>query len=297
MAEGPVAAPDVHTARPHSQGRLVLRRFLGHRLAVGALAVLGVMVVVSFAGGELWRWQVGELSTDYSHPPSWSHPFGTNEIGADTLAAVLRGAQRSLQVAVAVAVVSTLVGSLVGAVAGWYRGWVDAVLMRLTDLFLVVPALAVLLVLAARFGQSSLALALVIAGLVWMPLARVVRGEVLSLRERQFVEAARALGASGPRVIARHLLPNAVGPVIVNATLTVAVAILLETALSFLGFGIQPPDVSLGKLVADGANAARTRWWLFYLPGAYLIVILLCVNFVGDGLRDAFDPEQRPGRR
>ncbi len=281
-----------------SQWRMVLGRFLGHRLAMVSLCLLVFMFLLSLAGGRFWTYgYTDRVPGAFSQPPSLSHPFGTNEIGRDGFAMVLRGAQKSLQVAMIVAVVSTLIGTIMGALAGYYRGLLDAVLMRVTDLFLIFPALVLLIVLAREFStQGILTLALLISAFGWMSLARIVRGEFLSLREREFVEAARALGASDRRIIFRHLLPNATGPIIVNATLLVAVAVLIEAALSFLGFGVQPPDTSLGKLVADGVPAARTRWWLFYLPGLYLVVIVLCVNFVGDGLRDAFDPQQQKVR-
>jgi peptide/nickel transport system permease protein len=281
------------------QWRRVLRRFLRHRLAVASLVILVVLVAASFLGETVARYRYDEYTDDLSSAPSLSHWFGTNSIGQDTFAQVLRGARRSLLVAILVAAVSTTVGTFVGALAGYYRGVVDLVLMRLTDLFLTIPALAVLLVVASRFrGESGnwLSIALVISGLAWMYLARVVRGIFLSLREREFVEAARALGASDRRIILRHLLPNSLGPIIVNATLLVAAAIGIETALSFLGFGIALPDTSLGRLVAEGVTAARTRWWLFYMPGLYLVLISLCINFVGDGLRDALDPRSEKVR-
>jgi len=278
-----------------SQWRLVLGRFFRHRLALGSLVVLVALVVVAFLGAHLSRHQYGVPGPDLSQAPSFHHWFGTNELGIDTFAQVQRGAQRSIQVAFLVAFLSTTSGSLVGALAGFYRGWLDAVLMRMTDLFLTIPTLAVLLVVAARFRNSPhswLAIVLIIAAFTWMPLARLVRGVTLSLREREFVEAARAVGASNSRIIFRHILPNSLGPIIVNGTLVVAGAILVETALSFLGFGIQPPDVSLGLLISNGVQAANTRWWLFYLPGIFLLLFCLAVNFVGDGLRDAFDPQQ-----
>jgi ABC-type dipeptide/oligopeptide/nickel transport system permease subunit len=206
---------------------------------------------------------------------------------------VLRGSQKSVSIALIVSVLSTLIGTVWGAVAGFYRGVVDSLLMRAVDLILTIPSIAILTLLAAKFGSSSwLAIALVLAGLIWAPIARVVRGVVLSLREKEYVEAARALGASDSRIIFRHLLPNALGPIIVNLTITVANAILLETALSYLGVGVQPPDTSLGLLVSNGQSAATTRPWLFYFPGLFIIVIALTINFVGDGLRDAFDPTQ-----
>ena len=277
-----------------SQWRRVVRRFLRHRLAVISLVILLVLTVASFLGEAVARYGYAEQSrTHLSSPPSLTHWFGTDAIGHDMFAQVLRGARRSLLVAMLVAALSTTFGAFVGALAGYYRGFVDQLLMRVTDLFLTIPSLAVLLVLASRYrGRSGnwLPIALVIAAFTWMPLARMVRGMFLSLREREFVEAARALGASDRRIILRHLLPNSLGPIIVNATLLVAAAILIETALSFLGFGIAPPDTSLGYLVDRGATSSRTRWWLFYLPGLYLVLISLCINFVGDGLRDAIDP-------
>lgn len=278
-----------------SQWRLVLGRFLRHRLAMVSVLVLGLLIVVAFLGPHLSRHDYTKPGPDLSQAPSIHHWFGTNELGIDTFAQVQRGAQRSIEVAFLVAFLSTTFGSIVGALAGFYRGWIDTVLMRLTDLFLTIPTLAVLLVVAARYRGSRnswIPIVLIIAGFTWMPLARLVRGVTLSLREREFVEAARAVGASNARIIFRHILPNSLGPIIVNATLVVAGAILVETALSFLGFGIQPPDVSLGLLISNGVQAANTRWWLFYPPGLFLLLFCLAVNFVGDGLRDAFDPQQ-----
>jgi peptide/nickel transport system permease protein len=263
---------------------------------MAALVILVLLIATSLFGGRFYAWEYGERSPERSVAPSLDHWFGTDELGRDTFASVLHGAQKSVQIGLLVAVVSTFIGVLVGSLAGYYRGWVDALLMRVTDLFLTVPVLVVLLVVSNRYrGQSDnwLSLALIITFFFWMYQARLVRGEFLSLREREFVEASRAVGASNFRIILRHLLPNAVGSIIVNSTLTVAAAILTESALSFLGFGVAPPDTSLGQLVADGAQAARTRWWLFYMPGMWLILLLLCVNFVGDGLRDAFDPRQK----
>ncbi|MFP5376172.1 MAG: ABC transporter permease [Acidimicrobiia bacterium] len=301
LAPAPVGIPEPPVSdqlvefgvEAESQWRRIARRFLRHRLAVGSLVVLLVLAAASFLGETITSYRYDELTRDTNQGPSPRHWFGTDAIGKDMFTLVLRGARRSLLVALTVAAVATTFGTLVGALAGYYRGIADAVLMRFTDLFLTIPSLAVLLVVASRFrGESGnwVAISLVIAAFAWMSLARVVRGMFLSLREREFVEAARALGASDWRIIVRHLLPNSLAPIIVNATLLVAAAILIETALSFLGFGIAPPDTSLGRLVADGANASYTRPWLFYLPGLWLMLICLCINFVGDGLRDAIDP-------
>ena len=276
-----------------SQTRRIIRRFVRHRLAMASLLVLLVLMVASFLGETITSYRYDELTADTNQSPSLKHWFGTDFIGHDMFTLVLRGARRSILVALIVAALATTFGATMGALAGYYRGFLDNALMRITDLFLTIPSIAVLLVMASRYrGESGnwLAIALVISAFAWMPLARVVRGMFLSLREREFVEAARALGASDSRIILRHLLPNSLAPIIVNATLLVATAILIETALSFLGFGIAPPDTSLGRLVAEGSNASYTRPWMFYLPGLWLMLICLCINFVGDGLRDAIDP-------
>jgi ABC-type dipeptide/oligopeptide/nickel transport system permease subunit len=278
-----------------SQTQMVLRRFLAHKLAVGSLVVFFLVVLVSLVGGRFWKYGYADITDEFSTPPSLQHPMGTDDIGHDTLAQVLRGAQKSVQVALMVAILATTLGSIIGALAGYYRGWVDSALMRFTDLVLTIPSIAILAVLASVVTSQAgnwFFIGLILALLQWTYIARVVRGTFLSLREKEFVEAARALGASDARIMFRHLLPNATGSIIVNATVTVAVAILLETALSYLGLGIRPPDTSLGLLVSTGQQAATTRPWLFYFPGLMIIIIALTINFVGDGLRDAFDPTQ-----
>jgi ABC-type dipeptide/oligopeptide/nickel transport system permease subunit len=197
-------------------------------------------------------------------------------------------------VAFFVATLSTAIGTTIGAIAGYYGGAVDNLLMRVTDLFLVLPFLAVLLVLSAFLGQGKpVRVGIIVALLLWTGLARIVRGVFLSLREKEFVEAAKASGAGDMRIIVRHILPNCVGPIVVTMTLFIATAILLEAALSFLGFGIQPPTPALGKLIADGETQGLDAWWLVTFPGLVIVIICLAVNFVGDGLRDALDPTQR----
>jgi ABC-type dipeptide/oligopeptide/nickel transport system permease subunit len=280
------------TVGERSQAQLVLRRFLQHRLAVISLVVFGALVLLAYVGGALWKYEAGVFTPDNSVPPSWDHPFGTDATGKDQFAQVLRGTQISLQVAVLVALVATFVGTLWGAVSGYFSGLTDNILMRVVDLVLTLPILAVAAVLGANFGGSWWLIAMVIAGLAWASVARVARGVVLSLREKEYIEAARALGASDWRIITRHLIPNALGSIIVNATILISVAILVETALSYLGFGIRPPDTSLGALVTEAQTALTTRPWLFYFPGLFIILIALTINFIGDGLRDAFDPQQ-----
>jgi ABC-type dipeptide/oligopeptide/nickel transport system permease subunit len=283
------------TVAARSQTQMIVRRFLAHKLAVGSLVVFLLVVVASLIGGRFWKYDYADITDEFSSPPSLEHPMGTDDIGHDSMAQILRGAQKSVQVALMVALLATTFGAVVGALAGYYRMWVDSALMRFTDLVLTIPAIALLAVLAANIpGQAGnwFFVGLVLAALQWTYIARVVRGQFLSLREKEFVEAARALGASDARIMFRHLLPNATGSIIVNATVTVAVAILLETALSYLGLGIQPPDTSLGLLVSEGQQAASTRPWLFWFPGIFIVIIALTINFIGDGLRDAFDPTQ-----
>jgi ABC-type dipeptide/oligopeptide/nickel transport system permease subunit len=285
------------TVAERSQWQLVLRRFLQHRLAVVSLCVLVALVLLAYVGGALWQYDFGEITPDNSEPPSLAHPFGTDSVGKDQFAQVLRGTQISLQIAVLVALFSTLVGTVWGAIAGYFGGVTDTIMMRVSDLVLTLPLLAVAAMLAQNFGGSWWLISLVIAGLYWAYVSRVARGVVLSLREKEFIEAAKALGASDARIILRHLVPNALGAIIVNATVLVAIAILLETALSYLGFGVRPPDTSLGILVSEAQTALTTRPWLFYFPGLFIIVIALTINFIGDGLRDALDPQQTKVRQ
>jgi glutathione transport system permease protein len=283
------------TVAARTQTQMIIRRFLAHKLAVGSLVVFLIVVVASLIGGRFWKYGYADITPEFSSPPSLQHPMGTDSIGHDSMAQILRGAQKSVQVALMVAFLSTTVGALIGALAGYYRGWIDSALMRFTDLVLTIPYIAILAVLAANVADKAgnwFFVGLVLSLLLWTSIARVVRGTFLSLREKEFVEAARALGASDRRIMFRHLLPNATGSIIVNATITVAVAILIETALSYLGLGIRSPDTSLGLLINEGQQAATTRPWLFYFPGIIIVIIALTINFIGDGLRDAFDPTQ-----
>lgn len=288
------AATNAAATEQVGQLRLAARRFLRHHIAMASLIVITLVFGGALLGGRIAPYDFDELTGSYSQPPSWQHPMGTDAIGHDLFSQVLRGSEKSIQIALLVAGLATAIGVVVGTCAGYYRGWVDTLLSRLTDLVLVVPVLAVLLAAAnsvSRSGGNWFAVALLIAAFLWPIVALVTRSTVLGLREKDFIEAQVAIGASDLRIIVRHLIPNAVGPIVVSATLLVVTAILLESSLAFLGFGVSPPDTSLGKLVAVGQAASTTRPWLFYFPGAVLLVICLCVNFIGDGLRDAFDPK------
>jgi peptide/nickel transport system permease protein len=223
--------------------------------------------------------------------PSREHWFGTDPAGRDYLTELLYAGQISLKIGVAVAFLSTAIGALVGAVAGYFGKFTDQLLMRATDVFLMIPSVAILALAIKKFGGSDLTIVLVLAGLLWMTIARVVRGQVLSLREREFVEAARASGATHRRIIVRHLLPNLAGPIIVNSSLAMALAIIAESTLSFLGYGVQPPKSSWGNMLADAQEYfGTTKAFLLYFPGLALLLVVLAINFVGDGLRDALDP-------
>jgi peptide/nickel transport system permease protein len=287
------------TVKERTQWQMAFRRFLRHRLATVSVFVFVLLVLFAFVAPHLWQYtyngpfiNVDELNQS----PSLKHPFGTDD-KHDALALVMRGTGQSLKVAFLIAGLGTGLGALWGVVAGFFGGIVDSGLMRLADLILTIPALALAAALARNGGGSLVVIGLILA-LVSAPyVARVVRGVVLSLREREFVEAARALGASNVRIMARHLLPNTMPVLIVNATLLIAAGILAETALSYVGFGIQPPDTSLGLLVVGAQGAVDTRPWLFYFPGIFIILIALSVNFIGDGLRDALDPRQTRERR
>jgi peptide/nickel transport system permease protein len=223
--------------------------------------------------------------------------MGTDDIGHDYFARVLRGGQQSFNVAFVVAILSSCIGAPYGAIAGYYGGRIDNLMMRFVDVLLTLPFLAVVGAMALHFQGTWWIVALLLGALGWVVNARVVRGVVLSLRNQEFIEAARALGASDLRIIFRHLLPNVTGVIIVQGTLDIAGAILGEAALSFVGLGIQNPDTSLGKLANDARDALGTRDWLFYFPGLMIIVIALSINFIGDGLRDALDPRQTRQRR
>ena len=277
------------------QARIVLGRFFHQRLAVIGLSTFVGLGLASILVGVFWTYSYTDITNNLNTAPSWGNPFGTNAIGSDMLSLVMRGTIKDIQIALLVAVMATTIGSTIGAIAGFYRGWVDNILMRLVDLVLVVPLLAVLIVLGhivAKQANNWFFLAIIIGSLSWTYVARLVRADFLSLRERDFVEASRALGATNTRLIVRHMLPNAIGPILVNATLTVAASIVLESTLSFLGLGIQAPDVSLGLLVSQGQDSATTEWWLFAFPVLFLLILIISIFLIGDGLREAFDPKK-----
>jgi len=307
-----------------SQGQIVRRRFFHHRAAVIALVsfasiILFVMTSLDSKMGPIripgwWQWTVEDIpELRYEDCPGGTtgcptisldptsdafglgtHPFGQDDIGRDYFALVMNGARRSLMIMFVIGAVAGFIGVVVGSISGFYGKKVDAVLMRLVDFIQTVPTIIIAAVIGKAAGKvGPLYLALFLGILGWTGLARLVRAQFLSLREMEFVDAARVAGASNLRITFKHILPNAIGQIIVVITLIMAGAILTETALSYLGFGVVAPDVSLGLLISQYESSFTTRPWLFWWPGFFIISIALCVNFIGDGLRDAFDPRQR----
>ncbi len=337
----PAQAPEA--AQPPFRGRMVRRRFFGHAGAMTGLLVLTLVIVLAFSASGIRLWGVVNIpgwwhysydevlpiingtAPTYRFPLDFGdHPFGQDRVGRDMFAMTMRGAQLSIIVMFTIGIIGTVIGVLIGAAAGYFRGTTGAVLMRITDLVIIVPGVVIAAVLGVLVGHAGTGrtvldadgnvtvvysfsdrvftflqqnLGVVLLGIflglvIWTSMARLVRAEFLVLRELEFVDAARLAGASDLRIILKHLLPNAVGVIIVNATLLMSSAILLEAGLSYLGFGVQAPDTSLGLLVVANQSAMSTRPWLFWWPGVFIVVICLCINFIGDGLRDAFDPRR-----
>ena len=311
-----------------SQSQIVRRRFFRHRAAKISLVTIISITVMVFTALDFrlfgvwkipgwWKWtpedlpdlRFGDCPNDTVGCPTISmrpkflggsgiglgnHPFGQDDIGRDFFALVMKGTQRSLTVMIIIGVIGATIGTVVGAISGFYRGKVDAILMRFTDFIITIPAIIIGSVVGYHFGNlGATFLAFYLGLFAWTGLSRLVRGEFLTLREREFVDAARVAGASNRRIIFKHILPNAVGVIIVSVTLLMSGAILLETALSYIGFGVVEPDVSLGLLINKYQDAFTTRPWLFWFPCLFIIAIALSINFIGDGLRDAFDPRQR----
>jgi peptide/nickel transport system permease protein len=308
--------------KPHSPTELGWRRFRRHKMAMLGVVVLLLLTLYSTVGGLLWargyctpikREVSGEAWANCNdtslklNPPSRLHPFGTDVIGRDIFARTIYGGQISLLIGVAATILEVGLGTAIGALAAYYGGWVDSVLMRITEAMLSIPSLFLLIVTAKFFGGqlpsvnflgreltgSVLVIIIVIGATSWMYLARIVRANVLSLREMDYVAASRALGVSNVRIIVSHLLPNTLAPIIVSSSLGVASAILSEAYVSFLGLGVQPPTATWGNMLDSAYQYLETAPWLWFFPGMFILLTVLSINFVGDGLRDAFDPRSR----
>jgi len=273
---------------------LVWRNLQRHRLAMASLVVVAAVSAACAAAPLLAGYEFDAIDLGaIRQPPSLNHWMGTDDLGRDLFTRVLYGGRISILIGVLSAFIGTGLGSLVGALAGFYGGRTDNVLMRLTDVAYSIPSLPLLIVLASYTRAEASSMALIIGLLSWMATARVVRGEVLSIKQMAYVEAARSLGASNARIILRHVLPNTVGPIVVSATLAVGNAIIIESSLSFLGLGVQPPTPTWGNLLMDAQATMATKPWLTIFPGLAILAVVLAVNFIGDGLQDALDPTGR----
>ncbi len=282
------------SAAPSSLARLTWRRLVHHKLAI--VGAVGLMLIIA-------AFIVGPWFSDFAFDernvrerlqgPSWKHPFGTDPIGRDLFVRTMMGGRYSIRIASIVAVVSAVLGALLGAIAGFFGKWVDTLISQLINVVLIVPSLIILLIFSKRYGAAPLGIALLLAALLWTRIARVVRGVVMQYKEQDFVQAARAAGASNTRIIFRHIVPNIVSAVVVEVSLLVGIAIVLESTLSFLGLGVQRPIPTLGNLVYEEKGNIDNDPMRVLLPGLFVVAIVLCVNFLGDGLRDALDPKTK----
>lgn len=293
--------PELEPRLPASQSMaaLIWKRFRRHSGAVvGAIILTLLILAVLLAGVSPYDPETSDIPNRFS-PPSWQHPLGTDALGRDLLTRILYGGRISLAVGFSVMIITLMIGVPIGAIAGYFGGWIDNILMRITDASLTLPSLLVLILLSAILRDVDapfleknpvITIAFVIGILSWMFVARLVRAAYISIREQDFVMAARTLGATDLRIITKHILPNAIGPIIVESTLEVAYAILEESGLSFLGFGIQPPTPSWGNLLSNAQEYLTKYPWLAIFPGIMIFLTIISINYIGDGLRDAFDP-------
>jgi peptide/nickel transport system permease protein len=268
------------------------RRFWRHKPALISLAVLFLLALACY-GAPLFVSEDAAnriVVTEIRQPPSFKHPFGTDDVGRDIFLRTLYGGRISLRIGLLAALIAVAIGVTVGAVAGFNGGWIDNGLMRFTDALLSIPTLFILIVLSRIVGQSVMTITVVIGVLSWMRVSRLVRANVLSLKERDFVLAAHSIGTGSGRILGRHVVPNTIAPIVVAATLGVGRAIIMEASLSFLGLGVQPPAATWGNMLNRAQAYLTTAPWIAIFPGLLILITVLCVNFVGDGLRDALDP-------
>lgn len=276
--------------------RQAWRRLLRNRMATSGGIVVVAIALLAISAPWLSPYGYDETSAEQFQPPCMKHPMGTDVHGRDLLTRVLYGARLSLGIGLVATLVSVVIGVGYGAISGYVGGTADNIMMRIVDVIYSLPYMFFVIILVAVFGRSVLLLFLALGAVQWLTVARIVRGQALSVREKEFIQASYAAGAGHVRIIVNHLLPNVLGPVIVYMTLTVPAVMLQEAFLSFLGLGVPPPASSWGTLIADGASAInmlRIYWWLLLFPGAAMALTLLALNFIGDGLRDALDPQSR----
>ncbi len=290
--QAPIAGPSGGEAiETGSIGRLILRVFIENRLAVVGVTIIVLMFLFCFVGPIFYH--TNQTSTnlyDLTLPPSSQHPLGTDSNGLDVLGRLMYAGQTSLEVGLAAAAIATVVGVIWGAVAGFFGGFVDAVMMRVVDVLLSIPALFLLIILAVLFQPNKTSLIFILGFLAWLTPARLVRGETLSLRTREYVQAVRVMGGKSRRMVTRHIIPNAIGTIVVNATFQVADAILALAALGFLGLGVQFPQADWGQMLGQGeAYLAVGDWWLLIPAGICIVLVVVAFNFIGDALRDSLE--------
>jgi peptide/nickel transport system permease protein len=295
----PEAHLEAQTQVSTGRGRLIVRRFMRNRGAAVGLVIVVLMFLAAFVGPHLVQWQYTDIDfNNFQTPPSGTHWFGTTQTGQDLFALTMRALQKSLIIGLVAGVMTTAFAAVIGAFAGYYGGWTDRILSWGIDLFLVLPSFLMLSILSPWFkGKTWLILIPLLAGFAWMITARIVRAQAMSLKSREFVSAARFMDVPGWRIILRHILPNIASLLIIDATLNVAATILGEVGLSFFGFGIQAPDVSLGTLINTAQQDLSSYQWLLIFPMLCLVLLLLAVNMIGDGLRDALDPNAQGAKK
>ncbi|WP_328608475.1 ABC transporter permease [Amycolatopsis sp. NBC_00345] len=281
--------------QPRSAARMTLQAFRENRLAVAGLVLIVLFLLFCFLGPLVYHTeQVATNLSGANQPPGAGHPLGTDDVGYDELGRLMEGGRSSLEIGVAAAVIATVFGTLWGAIAGYVGGFVDAVMMRVVDTLLAIPTLFLLLILAAIFTPTVSLLILVVSFGAWLSPARLVRGETLSLRTREYVQAVRMMGGGSRRVVLRHIMPNAIGTIVVNATFQVADAILLVASLSYLGLGIAPPHADWGNMLSNGTEFVQNGyWWMILPPGIAIMLVVVAFNLLGDALRDALEVRLR----
>ncbi|MFC7404979.1 ABC transporter permease [Georgenia alba] len=282
-----------------SRGRIVLRRFLRNKTAVVGLIGYGILVLIALIGPLVSPWGYQEIDQEaFLQPPGGDHPLGTTQAGRDLLALTIEGLRKSMLISIGVALIQTFVAACVGAFAAYFGGWLERLSLWVIDLLLVVPSFLIIAIIMVGTGGGSgsvLVLILLLSAFGWMLSARVVRSMTMSVKNLEYVTAARYMGVRAPTIIFRHVIPNISSLLIIDATLAVAAAVLGETSLSFFGFGVQSPETSLGTILSEGQRNVASYPWIFQSPAIVLVVMILCVNFIGDGLRDALDPSSKSG--
>jgi len=290
---------DVRRGRQESMLALTWRRFSKHKPAMISLAILGIIALGCIFAPIIFGYDPFNAPIELRRqPPSFAHPFGTDELGRDLLMRIWVGGRVSLVIGISAMILSILIGTLIGSMAGFYGKWIDSLLMRFNDFMLSIPHLFILLIVAQllrtmnipEISGGPLPMIVIIGGLSWMGVARLVRGQFLSLKAKEFVDAARVSGAKNSRIMSRHILPNAASPIIVAATLRIGNAIITESTLSFLGFGVQPPMPTWGNMLKNAQSQMTVAPWIAIFPGLIILLTVISINYIGDGLRDALDP-------